>query len=209
LEDHVIYPYVVLAIVVGGAALGFRRGWLREIATLGGLLLAWLCVTTFGNMVINFVNRVVLIARFTVGGGFDSPTPGGLLDVLRKAPLVDPRHAETFLGIVFVFLAIVAFVAASRFAPPSGAASGRALGALVGLANGYLVSYVGLRYLAPSARSGLDLGFFSGSLVDGLGRYLPTLLIAGVVIAIAIALVSSRRGSGRGSSRVAPGRAKG
>ena len=204
-----IYPYVVLVIILAAAALGFLRGWLREIATLGGLLVAWLCVTSLGGTVVSVVNRFVLIVRFTIGGGFDSPTPGGLLEALRRSPVVDPRNVETFLGIVFVALAIAAIVAASRFAPASGAASGRALGALLGLANGYLVSYVGLRYLAPSARSGLDFVVFPGSLVEALGRYLPTLLIAGVVITIAIALVSSRRGSGRGSSRIVTGRAKG
>ena len=204
-----IYPYVVLGIIVVVAALGFQRGWLREIATLGGLLVAWLCVTSLGGIVISVVNRLALIARFTLEGGFDSPAPGGLLDVLRRTPVVDPRRADTFLGVVFVVLAIVAFVVAGRFAPASGAASGRALGVLIGLANGYLVSYVGLRYLAPSARSGLDLALFPASLVDGLGRYLPTLLIAGVVITIAIALLSSRRGPSRGNSRLAPGRAKG
>ena len=204
-----IYPYVVLVIIIGLAALGFLRGWLREIATLGGLLVAWLCVTSLGGIVVGIVNRLALIARFTLEGGFDSPAPAGLLDLLRRTPVVDPRRADTFLGVLFVVLAIAAYVAASRFAPVSGAASGRALGALLGLANGYLVSYVGLRYLAPGARSGLDLALFPASLVDGLGRYLPTLLIAGVVITIAIALMSSRRGSSRGTSRIAPGRARG
>lgn len=204
-----IYPYVVLAIVIGGAAVGFHRGWLREIATLGGLLVAWLCVTTLGGTLVGSVNRIYLIVRFTIDGGFDSPIPAVMLDVIRKAPLVDPRHAQFFLGIVFVLLAIGAFALASRFAPPSAAASGRALGVLVGLVNGYLVAYLGLRYLAPDARSSLGLGLFPGNLVDELGRYLPTILIAGVVMTIAIALLSSRKGSSRGAARIAAGRAKG
>ncbi|HLZ08398.1 MAG TPA: hypothetical protein VKT80_07425, partial [Chloroflexota bacterium] len=78
------YPYIVLAIIIGLAALGFQRGWLREIATLGGLLVAWLCVTSLGGIVIGAVNRLALIARFTLAGGFDSPAPGGLLDALRR-----------------------------------------------------------------------------------------------------------------------------
>ncbi len=204
-----IYPYIVLVIVVAAAAVGFQRGWLRDIATLGGILVAWLCVTTVGGILVGLVNRVILIVRFTIGGGFDLATPNLLLDQLRRSPLVDPRRPETFLGILFLALVAVAYVMASQYAPLSIAASGRALGVLVGLVNGYLVSYVGLRYLAPEARTGLSLTLFPGTIADELGRYLPTILIAGVVVTIAIALLGSRKGGGRGNSRVSAGRARG
>ena len=204
-----IYPYVVLSVLVVGAAIGFQRGWLREIATLGGLLVAWLGVSALGGNLVGVVNRADLIVRFTVNGGFDSTSPGGMLDLLKKAPVVDPHHADTFLGIVVVLVAVASYVAASRYAPPPIAASGRALGVLVGLINGYLLAYLGLRYLAPGARTGYDLGLFSGNLVDELGRYLPTLLIPAVVVTIAIALLNSRKSPSRGSGRIVAGRTKG
>ena len=41
------YWPVALALVAFGA-LGLRRGWVRELATLGMVLLAWLIVFAFG-----------------------------------------------------------------------------------------------------------------------------------------------------------------
>ena len=204
-----IYPYIVLSVLVVFAGIGFQRGWLREIASLGGLLVAWLAVSVLGGALVSVVNRAYLIVRFTFSGGFDQQSPGGMLDLLKRAPLVDSHHTDILLGIAVVLVAVASFVAASRFVPPAISASGRGLGVLVGLMNGYVLSYLGLRYLATGARTGYDLGLFSGNLVDVLGRYLPTLLIAAVVVTIAIALMSSRKGPGRGSGRFTPGRAKG
>jgi hypothetical protein len=205
----VIYTYLIVAGIVVFGVLGFRRGWLREVATLGGLLLAWLIVLVLGAAFVAFVNRLWLIGRFTVLGGFDTTNPEVLLEYLRRAPLIDPRHPDVVLGLVFVFLTGAAFFAANRFAPAATAPSARALGFLIGMATGYLVCYLGLRFLVPAARLGLALPINVGDAADSLGQYLPTLLLAGVVIAIVIALLSSKRLGARSAGRAVAGRAKG
>jgi hypothetical protein len=201
--------YVVIAAVLLFGLLGFKRGWLREVPTLAGLLIAWLILLVAASPLIDLVNRADLMLRFTLQGGFDSASPGTLLQELRHSPLVDPRHSGEFLGVLFGVLAVVAFVAASRFGPAPAGAAARGLGVLVGIANGYLVSYLGLRYLAPAARVGPILSAGPGSVADLLAQYLPTLLLVGVVLAIAIALLSSHRLGGRSNPRAASGRAKG
>jgi hypothetical protein len=205
----VIYTYLIAAGIGVFAILGFRRGWLREIATLGGLLLAWLIVLALGGAFIAFANRLWLIARFTSQGGFDTTNPEALLDALRRAPLIDPRHPDVVQGVIFLALAGAAFFAANRFAPAATSPSARALGFLVGMATGYLVCYLGLRFLVPAARVGLALPASIGDVSDSLGQYLPTLLLVGVVIAILIALLSSRRLGARSGGRAAAGRVKG
>lgn len=201
--------YGVIAAVVLFGLLGFQRGWLRELPTLAGLLIAWLIVLVGSGSIVDFVNRADLILQFNLKDGFDAASPGALIQELRRSPLVDPRHPGAFAGILFCVLAVIAFVAASRFAPPAAGAASRGLGALLGVANGYLVAYLGLRYLIPTGRVGPVIAAGPGSIVDLLGQYLPTLLLVGVVLAIAIALLSSRRLGPRSSLRAMSGRAKG
>lgn len=204
-----IYTYLVVVAVVVFAILGFQRGWLREISSLAGLLVAWLAVLALGEAFVAFANRLFLMTRFTIAGGYDSSSPGVILDALRREPLIDPRHPDVILGILFVALALGSFLVASRIAPTASAASARALGMLVGVANGYLVSYLALRFLIPAARFGFSLPLNPGDAVESLGQSLPTLLLAGVVIAIAISLFSSHRIGGKNATRVSAGRAKG
>jgi hypothetical protein len=205
----VIYTYLVLVGIVLFALVGFQRGWLQEVATLGGLLLAWLIVLALGGLFVAGINRVVLMARFTIDDGFDSPAPGAMLETLRRMPALDPRHPDVVLGILFVGLATAAFLAAQRFAPPASSGAARALGVLVGIANGYLVCYLALRFLVPAARLGFDLPNLPTSGATTLGQYLPTLLLVGVLVTIGLALVSSKRIGGKSSGRISPSRMKG
>lgn len=197
----------VAVLLFGG--LGFRRGWLREVSTLAGLLVAWLILVVAPGPLINVLNRLYWMVQFTLGGGFDSDSPGAVLQELRHQPLVDPRHAGVFPGVLFGVLAVVAFVAASRFAPPASGAASRSIGVLLSIANGYLVSYLGLRYLVGAGLAGNLLSARPSGIVDLLSKYLPTVLLVGVVVAIAIALLSSRQLGARPNPPAASGPAKG
>ncbi len=201
--------YVVAVVIVVFGAIGFQRGWLREVGTLASLLLAWFILIALGDTLVGLVNRLQLMVEFTLRGGFDASAPGALLQEIRHHPLLDSRHPDGFLGVLFVVLAALAYLGALRFAPAAASASARILGALIGLVNGYLVTYLCLRYLAPTTLAITAIPWNPGGVVDLLGRYLPTLLVVGVLLAIGIALISSKRLGGRGSPRPAPSRAKG
>ena len=198
---------MVVAIVAFGV-IGFWRGWLREVGTLAGLLLSWLIVTALHDPLIGFVNRLALIWTFTLRGGFDVNQPGVLIAVLKRAPLVNSAHAATFAGLVLVVLALISYLAAQRFVTPPANPSAQVIGALVGLVNGYLLLYLIFHYLAPGAVLPVP-GSLGNSTVSGtLGHYLTTLLVGGIVLVIAISLLSSARLSGRGTSRPQTGRGK-
>lgn len=195
---------VILGIILICGGVGVWRGWLREVATLAGMLLAWLILITAGGALVSVVNRLYVMAVFVGRGGFDSRQPGPLLLSLREHPLVDPRQPDVLFGVLFLILSAGVFLLANRYAAPVTGWSAQALGGLVGLANGYFFSYLSLHYLAPAQRVGLSAPLSASGVADALGRYLPTVLVAGVVVTIAIALLSSRRSPSRASVRPAP-----
>ena len=87
--QHNQIVYVVAPFVVGFAALGFRRGWLREVVSLAGLLACWLMVAVFGGALVGLANRLVLMFLFTVRGGFDRAIPD------RCSTACARRHSST------------------------------------------------------------------------------------------------------------------
>ena len=202
------YLYLIAAILALFGAVGFWRGWLQEIGFLAGLLIGWMAIVALGPGLVDVANRIHLMVGFAFQGGFDQLNPGPLLQDLRQSPLVDPRRPDAFLGAVFLVLAVLAFLAASHFVAPASNFAARVLGLMVGLANGYLLTYLIFRYLAPSAQLSLGGSLDASAVADMLGTYLSTVLIVGVLLAIGIALLSSRRISRAPGVRAATGRGR-
>jgi hypothetical protein len=199
--------YAIGLMLIAFAGFGFWHGWLREATTLAGLLLTWSLVLFVGRALIGFLNRLYLILVFTVQGGFDSRAPGAMIDALRRSPPIDPRHPELVFAVLFVALLAVTYLGSFRYVARVDTLKGRLLGALVGLADGYLVVYLALRFVAPVLGLGLQWsGFAVASAV--LERNLTTLLVVGVCLIVGIALLSSSGGAGRGRGRAPAPRAR-
>lgn len=184
------YWPIALALVAFGA-IGVRRGWVREVATLGGLLLTWLIVFAFGITIVGWVNRAALVLSFTWAGGFDAADPLLLVRTLKAAPLIDPWRPEALYFALFSFGGGVAYLAGNRLTARVTSSSEMVLGALAGGLNGYVLAYVGLGYLRGPANDGFVL----------LGSYGTMLVVAAVVAAVAFALVSSLRPQPKRSGR--------
>jgi hypothetical protein len=182
---------IALALLAFGT-LGFRRGWVRELATLGGLLLSWLIVVALGLTLVDWANKVVLIARFTWDGGFEVADPTGLLRTLRAEPAIDPWQPELFLLVVFALGVIGAYYAGGRLAAGPGATSDAVLGALGGALNGYVLAYVVLSYLGVGQRLPAPVGLAA---TDAVGPHLTTVAIVVVAGAVGIALLTGLRGA--------------
>ena len=183
---------IALALLAFGT-LGFRRGWVRELATLGGVLLSWLIVVALGLTLVDWANRLVLIVRFTWDGGFDLADPTGLLRTLRAAPAIDPWRPEVFLLVVFAIGVVAAYYLGGRFAAGPGATSDAVLGTLAGALNGYVLAYVVLSYLGVGQRLPTPVGSATTELV---GPHLTTVAIVVVAGAVGIALMTGLRGAG-------------
>ena len=179
---------VVVALAIAGL-LGARRGWVRELALLGGVLFTWLAVVALGFSLLSWANKIVLMLRFTWMGGFDAADPAPLLRALRLAPPIDPWHPQLFYAFLFAFGVLSAYLASTRVGSRAESVSDVALGALAGALNGYVISYVLLEQLQPSVAAGGPLDGFAV-----LAQHLPIVVIAAVVGVVAIALLASLRG---------------
>jgi hypothetical protein len=186
---------LMLALAAAGT-VGFRRGWVREVATLGLLLFSWVVVVALGFSVVASVNKLALMLSFTWQGGFDAADPAALLRALRPAPAIDPWHPEWFYALLFALGVVGAYVVPSQLAARGESALDALLGGLAGALNGYVVAYVLLGYLQAGGRG--------GPIVDGLsplGGYAPTIVVAVVAGAVGIAMLTSLRGAVFGQKR--------
>src|SRR6185437_17172391 len=112
------YSYLVIGGLVVFGALGFWRGWLREIVTLAGLLVAWMILDSTGGALVGFVNRVYLTLGFVIRDGVDAAHPTTLILALRQSPLLDPRHPDLYLGLLMTMAAAGVYYAAIRLVAP-------------------------------------------------------------------------------------------
>jgi hypothetical protein len=185
------YWPVALALLAFGA-LGLRRGWVRELATLGIVLLAWVIVLAFGLSIVGFLNRIALIASFTWHGGFDAADPSALLRALRSSPAIDHWHPEGLYLLLFGLAGAAAYPLGDRLASRARRAPGSpadaALGGLAGAVNGYLLAYVSLGYLHGALRAP------ASEPLAILGGYATTLAVTVVAAAVGLALFASTRG---------------
>jgi hypothetical protein len=182
---------LMLALVAAGA-LGLRRGWVRELATLGLILLTWLLVFGIGLSIVEALNKLALMAAFTWQGGFDSADPAGLLRTLRLSPAIDLWRPEWFYALLFALGVVGAYMLGGRMAARSHSAFDAILGGLAGAVNGYAVAYVVLGYLQVSGQTTAGVAAASSL----LGGYATTVVVAVVIGAVGIAMLTSLRGTG-------------
>jgi hypothetical protein len=181
------YWPLALALVAFGA-LGIRRGWVRELATLGLVLFVWVVVYALGLPIVGLANRLALIASFTWQGGFDAADPAGLLRALRASPAIDPWRPEGLYLLLFALGGTGAYLVGNRLAGQVRSPIEAVLGGLAGAVNGYVLAYVALGYLHSALRAP------TSEPLSILGDYATTLAVAVVVGAVAFALLSSTRG---------------
>ncbi|HEY3082863.1 MAG TPA: hypothetical protein VGM69_23490 [Chloroflexota bacterium] len=186
---------IALALL-GFGALGFRRGWVREMATLGGLLLSWLFLALFGLTLVGWANKLGLMVAFTWRGGFDVADPSPLMRALRSQPAIDPWRPELFHLVLFAAGAAAAYLASGRLAARPRVTAEAILGALAGALNGYVLAYVLLDYLRIGQRLPGAFGLLGGDSVGVLGPHVATVAIVVVVGAVAIALLTGLRRAG-------------
>ena len=180
------WPVALALLVFGG--LGIRRGWVRELATLGIVLLSWLIVFAFGLSIVGILNRVALIATFTWQGGFEAADPGSTLRGLRAAPPIDQWHPEGLYLLLFCIGGVAAYLLGNRLASRVRSPAEGVLGGLAGALNGYVLADVALGYLHAALRAP------ASEPLAILGGYATTLAVTVVAAAVAFALMASTRG---------------
>ena len=166
---------------------GFRRGWVREITSLGGIFVSWLFGSVVGLPMSQMLNKLHLVAAFWIRGGFDGADPSVLMDSLEAHPLIGPGAEEIFQSALFLGLSVASLWAAKKIAPPAHSRQARLLGGVVGVANGYLLQYVLLKFLTaePWLRSSIPLNLYSAEQLLSDNLLTATLVGVGLLIALA------------------------
>ena len=196
--------YLVAGIFALFAILGFRRGWGREGITAAGIALGWLVATGVGTALLDALNDLVVMAVFTLRGGFEAPNAEQILEDLRLAPLIDPAQPQVFLAALFVVVVAASYLLANRLIPEPIDVLPRGAGALLGGFNGCLLAYVLLGYFPPDEDVTLSVSLSGPRALDFLQGNLNVLLA--VVLALGGGFLIYNLKRGRGSARRRGGR---
>lgn len=185
------HEYVMGLVLLLFGSNGFRRGWVREITALGGIFVSWLFGTVIGPPMSQLINRLHMVASFWTQGGFDGAHASALVDSLGANPLIGPGAGEIFQSALFLGLSVASLLASKKIAPPPNTRRARALGGVVGVANGYLLQYVLLKFLTaePWLRSSIPLNLYSAE--ELLSDNLLTATLVGVGLLIILSLASN------------------
>lgn len=192
-RTEIPYVYILGLVLAAFATLGFKRGWVREGATFGGVILAWSISARLGDAILQFLNRTTRSILFVVQGGIESSDPARLVRSLNETQLADLQRPQIPLAIMFGILVIIAYVLTNRFLQRQRPIPGKIGGSLIAMLNGFLIAFVMLQ--APSLQSKMVL---SVSLPTKEGtaiaeQYTPGVLVAVVGVIIAFALFTSIR----------------
>ncbi len=128
------------AILFVFAWIGFHRGVRAELGTLALILGSRLLIERKGDWLVFVLNNLYRAILFVLKGGLTTEDPSPIFASLRQVrPLISREATPTFLLVLFVLIIIVAYTLLGRLRLFRGASS--LLGALLGMINGYLVTF--------------------------------------------------------------------
>jgi hypothetical protein len=186
-----------VAIIVGAlflfGLLGYWRGWLREITSLGVIAVSWLLLQVLGTTVVGWVNQAYVILAFTIRGGFESSDPNWVLRSARLGVPIEVSRPEAFYGLLLLIVAGVTFAIGGRKIAPPRRLVDQVLGAMAGMLNGYAVLYLVSGLLASERRLGMPIVTILRGLEQTLEQYLTSVIIGAVTVLVIAALAGSTR----------------
>lgn len=192
---------VIAAFLVLFVALGAWRGWLRVVTGAVVMVCVWLGLQVAGHVVVVAANDAYTAAMFTIAGGFDAQDANSTLRAIRASAPVDVARPETFYGaLVFITLGLV-YAVEQRFVVGPARWTDRALGAVAGLIDGYVVLFIGARVLSVDGRVVPTLVPMYTQVWHVLGQYIATVVVVAVVVIIAAAVAGTSRTPRRARSR--------
>ncbi len=195
---------VVVAALTASTALGLKRGWRGQLMAFVPIVSIWALLSAKGNALVGLVNVAYKgFQFFTSCSGEAGSAACAQAAEVTTAVLVDPSspdQARPLFLTVFVLTVVVAFVFVVRFGRKPASILQRLMGAVIGIANGFTLSYLLLPMLpyrqqiplpvAASAAEGELQGAgqsLPGSLSVppvGAGVVLVAFLIAFVILAV-------------------------
>lgn len=146
------YLVVLVATLTIFALVGLKRGWLGQVLTFVPILSLWGVFNLKGDALISLVNATYRGIRFFALCGTEEDTAACLqASGVMQAVLVNPDSPGQRRLLFLVASAVtilVAFTLVARFGKPPHSILQRLAGAVIGVANGFILSYLVLP-LAP------------------------------------------------------------
>jgi hypothetical protein len=169
-------PAMLQFLIVVGTALsvstviGLKRGWRGQLMAFVPIVAVWALLGAKGDSLISTVNATYRGILFFIFCASATDTTSciqsrGILDIV----LVDPSNAgqrQLLLLVAFVSAIALAFLAVMRFGRKPSSFLQRITGAILGVANGFTLSYL-LLPLLPY-RQEIDLPIATAATEDGL-----------------------------------------
>jgi len=163
LEPAVLQFLIVLvAAVAASTAVGFKRGWRGQLVAFVPIVAAWVLLGARGEALVNLVNTTYKgILFFTSCSGEADAVVCAESSGVTTVALVDPSSPDQtrllFLT-VFVMTVLLAFLLVVRFGKKPPSVLRKLMGAILGVANGFTLSYLVLPLLPYRQQIPLGVG---------------------------------------------------
>ncbi len=147
LDASIIQNLVILiAVLVVFAVVGLKRGWIGQLVILALIISIWGVFKIAGDLLVKLANNLYKGVFFLVLCGTEED-PFACLETsgIMQKILIDPQDPEQvrllFL-IIFVFTLLLAYLLLARFGKAPSSIVQKLTGALMGVANGLVLSYL-------------------------------------------------------------------
>lgn len=198
------HVHLILSLIIISGLIGLGQGPVWEGYMTAGIILGHLALTKFKEFLVNWVNRLYVMAQFALRGGLAAEEPGPILAEARELPLpiATDRHELIFTLATFAFLVFLVYIIGRWLSPRRPKLFGplliysmpfakRLLGAGLGAINGYLIAYFVIPRLFPEPETTITIP--SGLASDFLSTKLPYLAIGFMIVILVLGLKASSK----------------
>jgi hypothetical protein len=194
------YLIVIIAALAMSIAVGLKRGWRGQLMAFVPIVAVWALLGVNKDGLVGSLNAAYRALRFLLACGSQSDSQSCPETLgLAGAVLVDPGNPEQvrlLLLLFFVCTVALVFLLVIRFGRRPTSLVQRLLGAVLGVANGFTLSYLMLPFLPyrqeillpiSSASAEQDLPSVAPSLPSSLG--IPNVTAGAVFVLMFVAFV--------------------
>ncbi len=194
------YLIVIVAALAASIAVGLKRGWRGQLMAFVPILAVWGLLGMKKDTLVEAVNVAYRGLRFFLTCGTQTDAASCMQSYgVVEAALVDPSDPEQIrllLLVVFVCAVALVFLLVLRFGRKPTSVFQRLLGAVLGVANGFTLSYLVLPLLSYRQEISLSVASASAEGQFSVGApslpaslSLPQVSLAAVILVVLVAFV--------------------
>jgi hypothetical protein len=146
--EPILLPYlaiIAVTMLVTGF-IGLMRGWKAQLAILALMAFLWILFSLAGNTLVEFVNDMYRGVLFLTSCVMDAdPCTCFETSGLAQKTLIDPNNpnqVRLFFTVILASAAVLAYLFVMRLGRRPPKISQKLLGALMGVATGFILSYL-------------------------------------------------------------------